>query len=160
MGWLPAQRLHQKFCLMYQTLSKQGEGRRARGGTEGVPRTTPTSRLPSSSREAPGSSLPFDLCLSRRAFHHILVDLNHRKAAARGTKDARCSSGATTFLSIQDPLFPGTCRGPAAPGSQPGSFSTSSAGIMAAATQILRVPDCNLKYQPKATLTAEICSVG
>lgn len=84
MGWLPAQRLHQKFCLIYQTLSKPGEGRRAQGGTEGVPQTTPTPWLPSASTEAPGGSLPFDLCLSKRAFHHILVDLNHRKAAAKG----------------------------------------------------------------------------
>lgn len=79
-----------------------------------MPQTTPTSQLPSSSREAPGRSLPFDLCLSQ-AFHHILVDLNHRKAAAKGTKDARCSSGAMTFLSTQDPAFLGIYQGPPRP---------------------------------------------
>lgn len=38
--------------------------------------------------------------------------------------------------------------------------SISNAGVTATATRIFRVPDCNLRYQTKATLTAEICSVG
>lgn len=85
---------------MYQTLSKPGGGgRRARGGKEGVPQTTPTSLLPSSqeTRAAPGGSLPFDLSLPGHLCH-ILMDLIHRKTAARGTEDARCSSSAIPFL--------------------------------------------------------------
>lgn len=51
-----------------------------------------------------------------KASHHILMDFIHRKAAARGTKDARCSGHAIPFLFTHEtPTFHGICLGPPAP---------------------------------------------
>lgn len=95
------------------------------------------------------SSLPFDLCLSRRAFHHILVDLSTGKQQQEGCQMQQWCHDLPVLH--KTPLFlgPVDVQQPQAPCSP---FSTSSADIMAEATQILTVSDCNLKYQPKATL--------
>lgn len=136
-----------------------GEGRTARESKLGYRREPQIPCFPlQKTREAPGGSIPFDLVLPRRALHHVLKDLNHGKPAARGTKDGRCSGHAIPFLlALETPLLMGSVEvhQPLLPRSL---SSISNAGIAAAATQIFGDPDCNLKYQTKATLTADVCS--
>lgn len=76
------------------------------------------------------------------------------KKTVRGTRDARCS--ITPFLSAQGTASHGWSgsANPTLPCWTPPSIS--NAGVTAVAALLLGAPDCNLKYQAKATLAAEI----